>query len=330
MPDSTRFLSCDWGTSSFRLKLVTLPDLQVLAESTSDEGNAAVFAAWTKTEQPAGQRVAFYQAIIQKHLAALEKQLDTRLGQVPLVISGMASSTIGMRELPYKEFPFATDGADLATKVLAPTEEFAHPTLLISGVRTADDVMRGEEVQLVGCGFALSDEEQLFIHPGTHCKHVTIRNGRAVALETYMTGEFFSLLSSKSILAAAVEAGGNLGVQAHRQAFEKGVRDSARANLLHNAFRVRTNDLFDRFSRPANFFYLSGILIGYELSTFPPDYAGRIVLAGEPHLLDHYQAALELLGITERAASVTTQGAEEVTLRGHAAVLARIRKAGQL
>jgi 2-dehydro-3-deoxygalactonokinase len=209
---------------------------------------------------------------------------------------------------------------------MAPTADFPHPTVLVSGVRTDDDVMRGEEVQLVGCGFATTDEDQLFLHPGTHCKHVTIRSGRAVALETYMTGEFFSLLSKKSILAASVKDAGDLGTAAHRQAFERGVRASTRANLLHNAFRVRTNDLFDKLSGPANFYYLSGILIGYELSTFPADYRGPIVLAGEAHLLDHYLAALQLLGIADRAASVSTRSAEEVTLRGQAAVLSQPQK----
>ncbi|RYU78067.1 2-dehydro-3-deoxygalactonokinase [Hymenobacter persicinus] len=322
MPAPTRFLSCDWGTSSFRLKLVELPGLRVLAQAESDEGNAATFAAWQQSGQPAGQRVAFYQGILTKHLRTLEQQQGTSLHDVPLVVSGMASSTIGMRELPYKPLPFATDGSDLTTQLFAPSAAFPYSLLLISGVKTADDVMRGEEVQLVGCHFATSDQEQLFLHPGTHCKHVRVRGGQAVALETYMTGEFFALLSSKSILAASVKAGGELSTGAHRQAFERGVRDSTQANLLHNAFRVRTNDLFDKLSKPANSYYLSGILIGAELSTFPADYAGHIVVAGEPHLLEHYAAALELLGISARAASVTLKGAEEVTLRGQAAVLA--------
>ncbi|GAA3927821.1 2-dehydro-3-deoxygalactonokinase [Hymenobacter algoricola] len=327
MPNPTRFLSCDWGTSSFRLKLVALPGLRVLATATSDEGNAATFAAWQQAQQPTGQRGAFYRAVIQKHLRTLETQLGTSLDDLPLVISGMASSTIGMRELPYKAFPFATDGSDLATLLLPATVDFRHPTLLVSGVRTADDVMRGEEVQLVGCGFAPTGEDQLFLHPGTHCKHVTIRHGQAVALQTYMTGEFFALLSGQSILAASVRAGGDLGTAAYRQAFEQGVRASPRAHLLHNAFRVRTNDLFDKLSRPANFYYLSGILIGAELSTFPASFTGRIVLAGEAHLLDHYQTALAVLGITDRAAAVTTQGAADVTLRGQAALLSRLDSA---
>ena len=49
------------------------------------------------------------------------------------------------------------------------------------------------------------DEEQVFIFPGTHSKHVTVKNGNVIDIKTYMTGEFFELLSVKSILSATIE-----------------------------------------------------------------------------------------------------------------------------
>ncbi|PJJ59757.1 2-dehydro-3-deoxygalactonokinase [Hymenobacter chitinivorans] len=330
MEELTHFLSCDWGTSSFRLKLVELPGLRVVATSTSDEGNAATFAKWQETKQPDDQRLGFYLKVLAGHVRKLEEDAGRPLTGVPVVISGMASSTVGMLELPYKPMPFAVDGADLATKLLPATADFAQPVLLISGVRTPDDVMRGEEVQLVGCGFAATDQEQLFLHPGTHAKHVTIRGGQAVALKTYMTGEFFALLSKQSILASAVEKNDDFERPEHRRAFERGVQASQTENLLHNAFLVRTNQLFDKLSKPENFYFLSGLLIGAELRSFPADFRGPVVLAGEKALVQHYEAALELLGITQRLAALTIKGAEEVTLQGQAAVLQRLREAGQL
>lgn len=330
MKELTHFLSCDWGTSSFRLKLVELPGLRVVATSKSDEGNAATFAQWQETKQPEDQRLDFYLRILAGHAQKIEQEFGRPLPGVPVVISGMASSTVGMLELPYKDLPFATDGTDLATKLLPATAEFDHPVLLISGVRSADDVMRGEEVQLVGCGFAATDQEQLFLHPGTHAKHVTIRGGQATELKTYMTGEFFALLSKESILAAAVEKADDVERAEHRQAFAQGVQASQTGNLLHNAFLVRTNQLFDKLTKPENFYFLSGLLIGYELSAFPASFRGPVVLAGEEALVQHYEAALQLLGITGRLASLTIKGAEEVTLQGQAAVLQRLREAGQL
>ena len=75
--------------------------------------------------------------------------MKTSLDDVPVVISGMASSTIGLRELPYKPLPFAADGSDLVAEILAPTVDFKHATLLISGVSSTDDVMRGEILERV-------------------------------------------------------------------------------------------------------------------------------------------------------------------------------------
>ncbi|MCB2408017.1 2-dehydro-3-deoxygalactonokinase [Hymenobacter lucidus] len=330
MSKPTHFLSCDWGTSSFRLKLVELPGLRVVATATSEEGNAATFAQWQQAGRPETQRLGFYLDILGKHCQALEQQAARPLAGVPVVISGMASSTVGMLELPYKPLPFATDGSDLATRLLPATPDFNHPVLLISGVKTDDDVMRGEETQLVGCELGATEQEQLFLHPGTHAKHVSIRNGQATALKTYMTGEFFALLSGKSILASAVKKADDFRMPAHTEAFEKGVRASRHDNLLHNSFLVRTNHLFDKLSRPQNFYYLSGLLIGYELSDFPADFTGAVVLAGETALVQSYEAALDLLGITDRVASVTVLSAEEVTLRGQAAVLHHAQQTGKL
>lgn len=317
-PDTT-FLSCDWGTSAFRLRLVEREGLKILAEESSEEGNAATADLWKQAQQPAGQRVAFYLAVVQRHLEKLATTVQASLDGVPLVISGMASSTLGLEELPYKPLPFAADGSDLATKTFAPTPDFKHETLLISGVKSDDDVMRGEEVQLVGCQFETTDEEQLFLHPGTHAKHVLIRHGQATALTTYMTGEFFALLSTKGILAASVEKGGALTEGQNQRWFEQGVRDSQQTNLLHNAFLVRTNDLFKKASKQENYYYLSGLLIGSECHDLLDHLPARLTLAGEPVLVAHYQVALHALGLADRC-HIQTKTAEEVTLNGQLAV----------
>ena len=322
MDPKTVFLSCDWGTTAFRLRLVARAGLKILVEESSREGNAATAELWKQAGQAPEQRVAFYLTIVQSHLAKLEQTVKSRLDGVPLVISGMASSTVGMLELPYKPLPFAADGSDLATKIIPSKAGFPRETLLISGVKSGDDVMRGEEVQLVGCRFATTATEQLFLHPGTHAKHVLVQNGQATALKTYMTGEFFSLLSTKSILAASVEEGGRLDEDANRHWFERGVRVSRQENLLHNAFLTRTNDLFKKAGKREIYFYLSGLLIGGECQDILTRLPDRIVLAGEPALVAHYGAALHELGISDRC-PVEVKTAEEVTLNGHLAVLSQ-------
>ena len=46
MDSKTIFLSCDWGTSPFRLRLVERASLKILAEESSKEGNADTAERW--------------------------------------------------------------------------------------------------------------------------------------------------------------------------------------------------------------------------------------------------------------------------------------------
>src|SRR5882757_9727652 len=138
------FLSCDWGTSAFRLKLVDAATGEIIACEYSDQGIADTFALW-KTAGTA--RESFYLDVLSQQIINLEKQLDFNLDGTQLIISGMASSSIGIIELPYSELPFDLSGSNLTMRRLPETASFNHKTTLISGLKSADDVMRGEETQ---------------------------------------------------------------------------------------------------------------------------------------------------------------------------------------
>lgn len=204
--------------------------------------------------------------MLQRHINNIETRIDASLADVPIVVSGMASSTIGIQELPYKQLPFLASGNDLHYEIIAGTEQFSNAIILVSGARTERDVMRGEETQLAGCAQQWNNERQVFVFPGTHSKHIYVQNGYAINFETYMTGEVFGLLSQNSILSKSVLAGSDIRDKEDKAAFEQGVLDSRHQHLLHAAFMVRTNDLFQRFSKEQNYWYLSGLLIGAELA----------------------------------------------------------------
>jgi 2-dehydro-3-deoxygalactonokinase len=105
----------------------------------------------------------------------------------------------------------------------------------------------------------------LFIFPGTHSKHILVKSGIAVEFKTYMTGEFFELLSQKSILAGSVAEGGELNDAGNLNSFLSGVVEGQQSNLLNGSFKIRTNNLFQKLSKQQNYFFLSGLLIGTEL-----------------------------------------------------------------
>lgn len=306
------FLSCDWGTSSFRLRLVEAGSLNVIAEERSGDGIAGTYQHWQQTSQP---REDFFAAIISRQIDALAARTGIPLQEVPVVLSGMASSSIGMIELPYKELPFSLSGADLGVHTFS-------RFIIISGACSAHDVMRGEETKVTGCAAWLPDatQEQWLLMPGTHPKHVVVSHRQVVRFQTFMTGEFFDLLSTHSILSASVSSDGALNDPASRTCFTEGLHAGWSGNLLHAAFMVRTNQLLRKISPAHNRFYLSGLLIGAELKAVPPD--TPVYLVSGPLHTPLYTLACEVLNI--HIAAVID--ADEALIRGQQAVMSNLRR----
>ena len=189
------FLSCDWGTSSLRLRLAETSHGRVLAEIRSAEGVAPVYEKWRQSGLADDQKAGFYLDVIKQRLMELEKHAAQPIKGLTLVLSGMASSSIGFIDLPYASMPFSLDGAGMITAFIAAGNGFEHDTLIISGAKTDDDVMRGEETQLIGCvAQGRQVKKELFIFPGTHSKHITVKDNQCTDVKTFMTGEIFSIL----------------------------------------------------------------------------------------------------------------------------------------
>ena len=301
------WLSCDWGTSAFRLRLVERDSCRVVSEEKSGYGISTAFRDWQASVMP---REAFFAGIIRRGIVMLGERTGLRLEGLPVVLSGMASASIGMVELPYHELPFSLNGRDLHVQAF---EEF----LIISGARFSDDVMRGEETKIAGCAAWLKDdaEEKRLLLPGTHPKHVVVQGGKAIAFKTFMTGELFDLLSKHSILSASVNTGGILEAPGAGEAFRSGLIAGKSGDLLHEVFMVRTNQLLKNVPPELNSFYLSGLLIGSELSSLPSHQPVYLV-AGALHG-QLYATACEALGIPVSAII----DADEALIRGQAAVL---------
>jgi 2-dehydro-3-deoxygalactonokinase len=290
------FLSCDWGTSSFRLRYVKGDTLQFISVEDKEQGVANTFRSWKLSGKKDEERFYFFRDIIAKHINILQQKTNTSLSTVPLVISGMSSSSLGMMPLDYKETPFHANGSDLVVKRIPETGDFNHEMIIISGVKTHNDVMRGEETQLAGCNHN-KHEEAIFILPGTHSKHIFVCKGSVTDFKTYMTGELFDLLCKKSILSASVEQGTGLSETKNAESFEAGVKTSAKSNLLHSIFSVRTNILFEKISSIENYYYLSGLLIGAELGDLKKDVDRKIVLVANEIMQPYYVAALQILNL---------------------------------
>src|SRR5450432_460482 len=303
-----QILSCDWGTSSFRLRLINLPDGTIHAESKTGKGIAIIYNEWLQSGKPEKERIDFYREILQSQIYNLS---GSALKGLPVVISGMASSSIGIKEMPYCEIPFNLKEINLNIFSIPANEKFQNEMILISGIRTPNDIMRGEETILTGC---LTDESlvnQLFIFPGTHSKHVVVQNGLVRDIKTYMTGELFELLSTKSILARSVERTDKAAF--NFELFTMGVQEAAANNLLNSIFHIRTKQLFGELNKQENYYYLSGLLIGEEMKNLKDKNLGSVTLVSSGILSDIYRSALSLLGIN---AEVNELDAEKAFIRG--------------
>ena len=312
-----QFLSCDWGTSSFRLKVVDTATLQTRSDVHNNYGIASTNSYWQK-EANKESRFLFYTSVIASAISDLESKLNESLADVPVILSGMASSSLGMVQLPYKQLPFKTDGSDLNVEKVEASKEFNHDVFIISGVCSETDVMRGEETQLVGAVESTS-EDTLYVFPGTHSKHVSVKQGTAYAFRTYMTGELFSLLMKDSTLTEAV-TNSNTPNDTNIEAFVAGVKDSANSNLLHDLFRVRTRYLLDKLGPEQNRSYLSGLLIGHEVNDIlNSETEGIIVISS--NIGDHYRVAMQTLNFS---IPFSVKSDNDASIRGQHRIVSQI------
>jgi len=224
---------------------------------------------------------------------------------LPILMSGMIGGREGWIEAPYCDCPVGL--SDLAASVVPLP---ARPGVrVVPGIRFVDgsrrDLMRGEEVQIFGAIGDDGAETEILCLPGTHSKWVRFQRGKIREFHTSMTGEIFAILREHSSLGRLMPCAEMFDVDV----FMRGLRRSNDAGgLLHHIFSVRSEALHQTISRPSLHTYLSGILIGHEVSAMQRLYAGAagVTLVGAPDLSARYAMALQWLDMASNAADVET------------------------
>lgn len=328
------FISCDWGTTSFRLRLVDRDSGSIVASYANSEGVKKLHFQLEKSAS-IEERARWFGLTLNQGLEALLGQTSVSSEQIAsVVISGMASASIGWKELPYEETPIDLHSARLSYEVLEyRCEQLPHsPICLLSGLSTQWDVIRGEETLLLGLveQGALGPGESLVVLPGTHSKHVTIEAGVVTKFRTFMTGELFELLASHSILRDSVATEAVLDKLASHElppAFIEGLEAVSEMGLGEVYFQVRARGLLnEQWSLSAGRLFLSGCLIGGELQSLVGRSGSTIIAAAEP-LRSCYRNACLYLGAPAVGLTVIEDGAmERLVVDGH---LAFLRKQGQ-
>ena len=280
------WIALDWGTSN--LRGWAMRGDAVLAEATSDQGMGCL------------ARDGFEPA-----LCRLIEGWQVSPG-TPIIACGMVGSRHGWAEAPYRAVPCApVDGT--WTRV----QGRRHTAYILPGLnqQTPADVMRGEETQIAGFLAQHPSWDGVICLPGTHTKWAQISAGEVVSFQTYMTGEMFALLSTRSVLSHSTK-----GNDWDTAAFDMAVTDAlARPEkTAAHLFSIRATDLLQGSAPGTGRARLSGLLIGAELAAARPYWLGtRIALIGGETLSAAYARALSAQG-----ASASTHSATEMTLAG--------------
>jgi 2-dehydro-3-deoxygalactonokinase len=286
------FIAVDWGTTNRRAYRLDSSGALV-AEFEDGKGALSV---------PKGE------------FPAAVAEIRDRLGDLPLLLAGMAGSNRGWVDAPYVPCPVGID--DLVKNLVWADERAAIvPGVSFVGQGRAD-VMRGEEVQLLGgVAAGLVNSEGFVCHPGTHNKWALLRHGTIQIFGTVMTGELFNLLKEHSILADLLQ-----GPVEPNDAFKRGVRHTMEREMLPaDLFGVRAGVLLGQTSKDDAPSYTSGLLIGTDVRiglTWPA--GARIGVMGRPELTRLY------------AAAIVEAGREPIELDGEHCFLAGIRKIAEM
>lgn len=287
-------VALDWGTTTFRAWLLDGTGAVLDSVRTAD-------GALTISERSDSARVralTFEDTFVRLCRSWLEEHPG-----VPVLCAGMAGSNHGWAEAGYLDVP--AELGDLAEHltVVPAGESVVH---LVPGLRVDGpdpDVMRGEEVQLVGTLAVAADLPATVVLPGTHSKWVRLDDTRVTGFATAMTGELYGLLLRDSILARL--ATGEPGTEV-TEAFVRGVdAEETRGDergLTAVLFTARPLVLAGRLDPTDVADYVSGLLIGSEVRHMlrgAP--AGVVALCGPPATEHRYRYALERGGATVRA-----------------------------
>lgn len=310
------FIAGDWGTSNLRLYLCQYvsPQQTVLLETRFGPGISEI------------------KGDFEDRFFNLAQDWLDNYGSVPVILSGMIGSNIGWKEAPYLSCPVDCDQiANGRVAFNARGVEFS----ILAGLRTinplgAPDVMRGEELQLLGWMLSKQDKglhNRLFALPGTHNKWTRVIDNKIEIFLTAFTGELFGLLRNNSILISDDSA---LGF--NKDVFMEGVRSVENLNgghLVHALFATRSKQVLGEMASADGLSYVSGLIAGADIlgavKLFEDDQrALAITVIGEEVLSQQYLMVLDYLGI-----EADSSDPAEIAVTGFAAIYQTIYQCGR-
>ncbi|WP_255807921.1 2-dehydro-3-deoxygalactonokinase [Deinococcus sp. KNUC1210] len=227
-------------------------------------------------------------------VAALLTQARQHTPVSEVVCSGMITSNVGLLEVPHLLAPAGL--RELGRGVQrADFEEFAAPCYFIPGVLTRPepldwntlhlaDVLRGEEVEVLGLREVLSLGAASVLHLGSHPKRIELdAAGRLTGSRTVLSGELAAAVAEQTVLSGSVLPPQDWS-EISDVYWQRGL-DAARAHGVGRAlFMIRLGHLLLRASPGDLSAYLLGLVSALTLDLLTPAQRWPLVLYGPPQL----------------------------------------------
>lgn len=268
----TEWIAVDWGSSNRRVYAM--------------RGDGSCIGRWADA--------AGVLTMARERFPAEVAALRARSGDGLMLLAGMVGSDRGWVNVPYVPAPARLAEVAAAVRWVDPGR-----TGIVPGVSQGapHDVMRGEEVQILGAVHAgLAPADGLVCHPGTHAKWTAVADGAVVRFTTMMTGELFGLLQKHSILAPQMTGEARDG-----PAFRGGVARALAGAVPQAAlFGIRAAHVLGEGDGDGASF-ASGILIGSEVAAALEKAGdGAVTIIGRGDLAALYAVALSMAGRESR------------------------------
>lgn len=281
----THFIAVDWGSTNLRAFLIG-QNGQVQAQRDNDRG------------------------MLELHSSEFESVLSDLLSDwlttdLPIYMAGMVGSRGGWQEIPYQQCPIKL--SDLSEHLYWLETALPNPVAIVPGLQSIgiggyEDVMRGEETQLLGAMDWLNtqgrtDDDPVFCLPGTHCKWAQIKNGCLTQFSTSIAGELFAQLNNESSLVKGLPKSDVF----KEKAFNKGVLASQQpGGMLHHLFSARSRFVCGELAAEDVRDYLSGVIIGHDVNDILSSLStpsSPVIIIGSQALSERYALALKIRGL---------------------------------
>lgn len=298
-----RYLTLDGGTTNTRIRLVCNGDIVDTLKIPK--------GARANMEEAGSLDVAVCEGIstILSRNSMTEKDIHR------ILASGMVTCEFGLCSLPHIIAPAGIRELHESMCERTLSHISSIPFIFIRGVRLSGeslehaDMMRGEEVELIGMGGG--EANTLYVLPGSHSKLIlTDAEGKITDFSTMLTGEMIFALAGSTILKDAVD----LSIDEVDEArLVQGYLYAGKSGINEALFKVRIlKNLFGASPRECYSFFLGAVLAD-EISAICSSPALRVVIGGREQiknatriLLSHTECNKTLVLLTEEEVERST------------------------